>query len=217
MRRVATIASSLAAACVVLTGCGVSTQVAPGRISPHAGTTAPPAASTPPRAKTHAPRTEANRPSGAVSNLKEGEWLARGVVEVSRGGGALQAGEVIYRPWFFQRQCSQGRCVVYWTRRIDLGAFTAAVSFAHGSQVSFKASFKDESSPCESTTGGGVAAVGLLTSDFAATLFPGARLINATEHTYATTPACGAVEHVIRWTATRLSRAITPAVGSSAL
>ena len=216
MLGVATIATSLAVGCLVFTGCGAGVQAGLGRAAPRsAETVARPTAGNPPHAKTNRPRTGANRRSGSVSELSEGEWLARGVVEVARGGGALRSGDVIYRPWLFQRQCSHAHCAVYWTRRIDIGVFTAQVSFPRA--ISFKASFKNESAPCESLTGREVADVGLLTSDFSATLSAGTDRIDATEHTYATTPACGAVEHLIRWTATRLTRAATSSVRSSAL
>jgi hypothetical protein len=93
---------------------------------------------------------------------------------------------------------------VYWTRAIDTGVFTAKVRF--GKDRTFSASFRNESTPCTAGTSDVTKAIGLLTSDFTVHLGPGADHMSASEHTYATTPACSAVDHVIRWTATRVSR-----------
>jgi hypothetical protein len=55
-----------------------------------------------------------------------------------------------------------------------------------------------------------VMAIGLITSAFTAVrLGPGRDHMSANEHTYATTPACRNVDHVIRWTATRLTNGVT--------
>jgi hypothetical protein len=142
------------------------------------------------------------------SAIRKEEWKARGVTLYSRGGGAIHSGGILSRVWVFQRQCAKGHCAIYWTRPIDLGVFTAKVTY-HSKSV-FTASFKNESAPCTTGTSSVTKAIGLLTSDFTVHLGPGQNHMSATEHTYATTPACSAVAHTIHWTATRVADSSAP-------
>jgi hypothetical protein len=152
-------------------------------------------------------RNTTTPPQGVGNGLRQGEWLARGVVLSSRGGGAITGGEVLNRIWFFQRQCAHGRCAIYWTRPIDTGVFTAELTNGLGAEYS--ARFQDESAPCTRGTSEVVRAFGLLTSVFTVHLGPGTDHMSASEHTYATTAACSAVDHIIRWTATRVASGAT--------
>jgi len=162
-----------------------------------------------------APHTSsALAPATLGGSLSQGEWLAQGLVLDSRGGGAIKSGERIDRIWFFQHQCAKGRCAMYWTRPIDTGVFTTEVTRGPGS--AFSATFRDESAPCTSGTSNVLRAFGLITSTFKLQVGPGPDHLSASEHTYATTPACSALDRTIRWTAIRVTGRLTASPPSAA-
>jgi hypothetical protein len=149
------------------------------------------------------------RTSAAVGHaMREGEWVARGLVLSARGPEGIPRGAVLLRQWFFSRKCAaNGHCAIYWTRPIPgEGADTAKI-VAHGVPTTFTASFRNESAPCF-TPSGVVVGVALIESDFTAHVGPGPDHMSAMEHTHTTTPTspCPALDRTIRWTAIRVSK-----------
>jgi hypothetical protein len=176
------------------TGGGVhqrSSSQTPAPEAPSVVSPPTPSAATPPTPLTVSPA------------LAQGEWVAHGRVSIARGGGALRSGEEIERVWLFQRECAHGRCAIYWTREVDGRLFTAKMTRGPGG--SYSARFENETYGCVRAESNVIGAFGLLTSAFTVHLGPGPGRLTASERTYATTPACSAVKHIISWTATRSS------------
>jgi hypothetical protein len=93
----ALVATGAALAALLLAGCSASFQVGGG-----------------------VARTPSSAPLMGPA-LGQDEWLARGVVISADDGGMSKIGEQLKRYWFFQSQCSRGRCALFWTRPIDIG------------------------------------------------------------------------------------------------
>jgi hypothetical protein len=133
-----------------------------------------------------------------VSSSLAGRYLAVGQVITSRGGGALRPGERIQRVWLFRLQCGRRGCRTYWIRTPEVGVFTAPARVS-GDNVS--ATFAGERARCTSGNGSTHTAIGRLTSVLALHFDPATRTGTGTEHTFATTSACRAVDQRLRWTA----------------
>ncbi len=144
--------------------------------------------------------------------LAQDEWIARGEVTSADDGGMSKVGEQLKRYWFFQSQCSGGRCVLLWTRPIDIGNFTAELTRAG---TAYTATFRNEADPCASPHSHVVKALGLITSVFRVYFGPGPDRMSASEHTFPTSNICGPFDRTIRWTATRVSSGGTSAPSSA--
>jgi hypothetical protein len=137
----------------------------------------------------------------AMARLGQGTWSAHGVMIRARGGGALQPGDELDRPWFFTRRCDRRGCAVYWSRpTADVGVLRARV---HGSGPVYSATFHLTLGCTADPNSSLTMSYGRITSRWTLTLVSPDRAIGD-EHFFATTANCRNVDQLSRWTARRL-------------